>query len=90
MVCFLKELQINLREKTILDYKNLVYKILSHYRILYNYNKDFKKDYFHDVIVALIQAYDTNKSDSGIKFITYASRCIHNRYKEIFKKKSFN
>ena len=26
----------------------------------------------------------------NVKFITYASRCIHNKYKDIFKKKSFN
>lgn len=77
-------------EQIILSYQNLIYKILSHYRILYNYNKDFEEDYFHDGIVALMQAYDAYKSDSGIKFITYASRCIHNRYKDIFKKKSFN
>ena len=41
-------------------------------------------------MVALIQAYDTYKDDNNVKFITYASRCIHNKYKDIFKKKSFN
>lgn len=75
---------------TILNYQNLVYKILSHYRNLYNYNRDFEEDYFHDVTIALIQAYDTYKDDNNVKFITYASRCIHNKYKDIFKKKSFN
>lgn len=79
-----------MREETILNYQNLVYKILSHYRNLYNYNKDFEEDYFHDGMVALIQAYDTYKYDNNVKFITYASRCIHNKYKDIFKKKSFN
>ncbi len=79
-----------MREETILNYQNLVYKILSHYRNLYNYNRDFEEDYFHDGMVALIQAYDTYKDDNNVKFITYASRCIHNKYKDIFKKKSFN
>lgn len=79
-----------MREETILNYQNLVYKILSHYRNLYNYNRDFEEDYFHDGMVALIQAYDTHKDDNNVKFITYASRCIHNKYKDIFKKKSFN
>ena len=41
-------------------------------------------------MVALIQAYDTYKDDNNVKFITYASRCIHNNYKDIFKKKFFN
>lgn len=41
-------------------------------------------------MVALIQAYNTYKDDNNVKFITYASRCIHNKYKDIFKKKSFN
>lgn len=41
-------------------------------------------------MVALIQAYNTYKDDNNVKFITYASRCIHNKYKYIFKKKSFN
>ena len=41
-------------------------------------------------MVALIQAYGTYKDDNNVKFITYASRCIHNKYKDIFKKKSFN
>lgn len=79
-----------MREETILNYQNLVYKILSHYRNLYNYNRDFEEDYFHDGMVALIQAYDTYKDGNNVKFITYASRCIHNKYKDIFKKKSFN
>lgn len=79
-----------MREETILSYQNLVYKILSHYRILYNYNRDFEEDYFHDGMVALIQAYDTYNDDIGVNFITYASRCIHNKYKDIFKKKTFN
>lgn len=78
-----------MREETILNYQNLVYKILSHYRILYNYNRDFQEDFFHDGMVALIQAYDTYKEDNDVKFITYASICIHNKYKDIFKKKSF-
>ena len=43
-----------MREETILNYQNLVYKILSHYRNLYNYNRDFEEDYFHDGMVALI------------------------------------
>ncbi len=38
-------------------------------------------------MVALIQAYDTYKDDNNV---TYASRCIHNKYKDIFKKKFFN
>ena len=79
-----------MREETILNYQNLVYKILSHYRNIYNYNRDFEEDYFHDGMVALIQAYDTYKDDNNVKFITYASRCINNKYKDIFKKKSFN
>ena len=79
-----------MREETILNYQNLVYKILSHYRNLYNYNRDFEEDYFHDGMVALIQDYNTYKDDNNVKFITYASRCIHNKYKDIFKKKSFN
>ena len=79
-----------MREETILNYQNLVYKILSHYRNIYNYNRDFEEDYFHDGMVALIQAYDTYKDGNNVKFITYASRCIHNKYKDIFKKKSFN
>ena len=41
-------------------------------------------------MVALIQAYDIYKEDNNVKFITYASRCIHNKYKDIFKKKYFN
>lgn len=41
-------------------------------------------------MVALIQAYDTYKDGNNVKFITYASRCIHNKCKDIFKKKSFN
>lgn len=41
-------------------------------------------------MVILIQAYDTYKDDNNVKFITYASRCIHNKYKDIFKKKSYN
>ena len=41
-------------------------------------------------MVALIQAYDTYKDDNNVKFITYASRCIHNKFKDIFKKKFFN
>lgn len=79
-----------MREDNILGYKNLIYKILSHYRIVYNYNRDFEEDYFHDGMVALKQAYNTYKDDNNVKFITYASRCIHNKYKDIFKKKSFN
>lgn len=79
-----------MREENILNYQNLVYKILSHYRNLYNYNKDFEEDYFHDGMVALIRAYDTYRDDNNVKFITYASRCIHNKYKDIFKKKTFN
>ena len=79
-----------MREQIILSYQNLIYKILSHYRILYNYNKDFEEDYFHEGIITLTIAYDTYKDDCNVKFITYASRCIHNRYKDIFKKKSFN
>lgn len=79
-----------MREETILNYQNLVYKILSHYRNLYNYDKDFEEDYFHEGIIALTIAYDTYKDDCDVKFITYASRCIHNRYKDIFKRKSFN
>ncbi len=58
-----------MREETILNYQNLVYKILSHYRNLYNYNRDFEEDYFHDGMVALIQAYDTYKDDNNDKFI---------------------
>lgn len=79
-----------MREETILNYQNLVYKILSHYRNLYNYNRDFEEDYFHEEIIALTIAYDTYKDDCDVKFITYASRCIYNRYKDIFKSKSFN
>lgn len=79
-----------MREDNILGYKNLIYKILSHYRIVYNYNRDFEEDYFHEGMIALIQAYDSYKEDSNVKFITYASRCIHNRYRDIFKKKYFN
>lgn len=79
-----------MREDNILGYKNLIYKILSHYRIVYNYNRDFEEDYFHEGIIALTLAYDTYKDDCNIKFITYASRCIHNRYRDIFKKKYFN
>ena len=79
-----------MREETILNYQNLVYKILSHYRNLYNYNRDFEEDYFHEGMIDLIQAYDSYNEDSNVKFITYASRCIHNRYRDIFKKKYFN
>lgn len=79
-----------MREDNILGYKNLIYKILSHYRIVYNYNRDFEEDYFHEVMVALIQAHDSYKEDNNVKFITYASRCIHNRYRDIFKRKYFN
>ena len=50
-----------MREETILNYQNLVYKILYHYRNLYNYNRDFEEDYFHDGMVALMQTYDTYK-----------------------------
>ena len=35
-------------------------------------------------MVALIQAYDTYKDGNNV----YVSRCIHNKYKDIFKKKS--
>ena len=55
-----------MREETILNYQNLVYKILSHYRNIYNYNRDFEEDYFHDGMVALIQAYDTYKDDNNL------------------------
>ena len=79
-----------MREDNILGYKNLIYKILSHYRIIYNYNRDFEEDYFHEGMIALIQAYDSYKEDNNVKFITYASRCIHNRYRDIFKRKYFN
>lgn len=79
-----------MREDNILGYKNLIYKILSHYRIVYNYNRDFEEDYFHERMIVLIQAYDSYKEDSNVKFITYASRCIHNRYRDIFKRKYFN
>lgn len=79
-----------MREETILNYQNLVYKIISHYRNIYNYNRDFEENYFHDDFVVLIQAYDIYKDDNNVKFITYASRRIHNNYKNIFKKKSFN
>lgn len=41
-------------------------------------------------MIALIQAYDTYKDDNNVKFITYASGRIHNKYKDIFEKKSFN
>ena len=34
--------------------------------------------------------YDSYKEDNNVKFITYASRCIHNRYRDIFKRKYFN
>ena len=44
-----------MREDNILGYKNLVYKILSHYRIVYNYNRDFEEDYFHEGMVALFR-----------------------------------
>ena len=50
-----------MREDNILGYKNLIYKILSHYRIVYNYNRDFEEDYFHEGMIALIQAYDIKK-----------------------------
>ena len=79
-----------MREDNILGYQNLVYKILSHYRNVYNYNRDFEEDYFHEGMIAIIQAYDSYKEDSNVKFITYASRCIHNRYRDIFKRKYFN
>lgn len=55
-----------------------------------NYNKDFEEYYYHEEIIALTLAYDTYKDDCNVKFITYTSRCIHNKYKDIFKKKSFN
>ena len=61
-----------MREDNILRYKNLIYKILSHYRIVYNYNRDFEEDYFHEGMISLIQAYDSYKEDSNVKFITYA------------------
>lgn len=71
----------------ILKYQKLVFKILNHYKIIYNFNNDLKEDLFHEGIIALINAYNTYKKESNIKFITYASRCINNRYKDIFKKK---
>ena len=71
----------------ILKYQNLVFKILNHYKVIYNFNNDQKEDLFHEGIIALINAYNTYKKESNIKFITYASRCINNRYKDIFKKK---
>lgn len=72
-----------------MNYNKLVYKILSHYRIMYNYSYDLEEDYYHEGILALTIAYNTYKEDSGVKFITYASNCIHNRYRDIFKKKHF-
>ena len=71
----------------ILKYQKLVFKILNHYKVIYNFNNDQKEDLFHEGIIALINAYNTYKKESNIKFITYASRCINNRYKDIFKKK---
>lgn len=71
----------------ILKYQNLVFKILNHYNVIYNFNNDQKEDLFHEGIIALISAYNTYKKESNIKFITYASKCINNRYKDIFKKK---
>lgn len=58
--------------------------------ILYNYNKDFEEDYFHERKITLTIAYDIYKDNYDVKFITYMSRCIHNRYKDIFKRKWFN
>ena len=55
-----------LREDNILGYQNLVYKILSHYRIVYNYNRDFEEDYFYEGMIALIQTYDSFKEDSNV------------------------
>ena len=59
-----------MREETILNYQNLVYKILSHYRNIYNYNRDFEEDYFHDGMLALIQAYDTYKDDNNVPVLS--------------------
>ena len=71
----------------IFKYQNLVFKILNHYKVIYNFNNDLKEDLYHEGIIALINAYNTYKEESNIKFITYASKCINNRYKDIFKKK---
>ena len=79
----------NLRDEMILKYHNLVYKILSHYRRKYRYNSDFEEEYYHEGILTLIQAGNTYKEASDVKFITYATRCIHNRYRDIFKEKKF-
>ena len=75
--------------KEILKYQNLVFKILNHYKVIYNFNNDLKEDLFHEGITALIKAYNTYKAENNVKFITYASTCIHNRYKDIFKRKYF-
>lgn len=69
-----------MRVQIILSYQNLRYKILSHYRILYNYNKDFEKDYFHEGKITLTIAYDTYKDDFDVKFIIYVSRCIKSKW----------
>ena len=55
--------------------------------MVYNFHNDLKEDLYHEGIIALINAYNTYKEESNIKFITYASKCINNRYKDIFKKK---
>lgn len=65
-----------MRVQIILSYQNLIYKILSHYRILYNYNKNFEKDYFYEEKITLTIAYDTYKDGFDVKFIIYVSRCI--------------
>ena len=77
-----------MKEETILNYQNLVYKILSHYRNLYNYNRDFEEDYFHDGIVALIQAYDTYKDDNNVKFITYVYQDVFTISIKIYLKRN--
>lgn len=45
-----------------------------------------EQDLFQEGMIALLKAKQTFKADSGAKFETYASRCIHNRLIDVLRR----
>lgn len=58
-------------ERLILDNKNLIYSIIKKYRTFYDMD-----DLYQVATVGMIKAYDNYKTDSNVKFTTYAYKYI--------------
>lgn len=75
-------------EEVVIKYKNLVYKIswkmFKKHRDIIDTNMLEVEDFFQIGYMALINAKNTYKEDSGASFMTYASTCIINRLKAIY------